>query len=179
MQKNLSRMESNSLKNSVQLRSIYEDEFQQTILSWFSQHSLLLVMVRYLNTGGGKDFSLLSSFREFDTFLRNLPAVTDVIVFQVHALNSFEPESSKLLIEARKLITKEKEWLLLWADNNKISGYEHAFGDDLDDLKQAVRNLKEKTVYFGEMPAWWEMDSDTMQSAIVPNEAGLIQSGAG
>jgi hypothetical protein len=147
--------------------------------AWFHSQPELLVLIRYSHAAGSKAFEFFSSFETFSERLGQLPHLACVIVFRqpqlpirgivddafiARCLQSIPDGTEYLVTETVQRVAGQMSWF------HYAEGLSHAeLRDDLEDCCGAP-------VAAGIYPCWFE-DSETVISAVVPDEHGVARLG--
>lgn len=156
--------------------SARDNQFRTTVRDWLNQRRELLVLIRYSQAAGSKDFLLIHDFAQFEERIGKLPPGTSIIVFRQPRL-PFRGVVDSIFIDtlARK-IHDGTEYLALYLDKWEY-GWPHWFaGETTKELITQLKGWQGKRVAIGPYPPWLE-DNEDVISAIVPDADGLTQAG--
>ncbi len=150
--------------------------FLATVNEWINQQNELLVLIRYSDADGSKDFLLVDSFDEFREKLGRLSPKTGVTVFRQPQLPLRGVVDSALINTAVEEIPDGTQYLVLLIYDWK-HGWSHWFaGDTSRDLTDDLEGWLGQRVAAGPYPKWREGDEDSI-SAIVPGLGGVVRVG--
>jgi hypothetical protein len=162
--------------------SAFDSTFLSTVEQWIDAKGEVLAMIRFAYSAGAKSFEFYDSFSAFNIRLRQLPPSTCVIVFHDFQLQLRGCFCDEFLLKARAMMQEGHEFLLVGLEKVTIgvaSWYENVVVQTLAELDEEFRERCQlgKKYAFGPYPPWLE-DCDTVISAVVPDEHGVVKSGA-
>jgi hypothetical protein len=161
-------------------KSALDPSFASTLEKWLREQSELLIMFRYPNAGGAKDFEIHSSLSTIIARLSEVPAQTSVIAFRKPQLPIRGLSTAELVQAALARIPDGTEFLIVetvLTTYGKGSWYHNASGESHAELREELESSAGRPVMVGEYPPWLEDGVDVV-SGFVPNQDGLIRPGA-
>lgn len=160
--------------------SVKDPAFALTLAKWLSEEPELLVMLRYPNAGGNRDYELHSSTDSIFARLSHVPAQTSVIVFRKSQLPLRGVVTPSFIDTALNAIADGIEFLLVettLTNYGRMSWYRSASGTRHSELREELKASFGKPVLLGEYPPWLEDGPDVI-SGYVPDSSGAIAPGA-
>ncbi len=160
--------------------SILDASFATTLRQWFHEQDELLVMLRYSNAGGSRDYELHSSFESIAKRLATVPPQTSVIVFRDPQLQLRGVVTDEFVAKALASIPDGVEFLFVETALTTFgtkSWYHNASGNRQSELREELEASMGRPVMLGRYPPWL-VDGPDVVSGYVPDAAGLIKPGA-
>ena len=155
-------------------------DFIATVEQWLSQRGEILVIFRYPNAGGARDYELHRSLHTLKERLSSVPSQTSVIAFQQTQLPLRGVVDSAFIDAALAFIPNGNEFLLVetvLTTYGKASWYRNASGMMHSELKEELEESLGRPVLLGAYPPWLH-DGPSVISGYVPDSDGRIQPGA-
>ena len=162
------------------LRSVFDQAFVSTLGVWLQERSELLVMLRYPNAGGTRDYELHSSIASITSRLSTVQAQTSVIAFREPQLQLRGTVTGDFINLALASIPDGTEFLIVetaLTTYGAHSWYRNAAGTNHSELREELEACMERPVILGPYPPWIEDGPDVI-SGYVPDAAGMIKPGA-
>jgi hypothetical protein len=160
--------------------SVKDPAFARTLAQWLSAEPELLVMLRYPNAGGNRDYELHSSSESILARLADVPAQTSVIAFRKSQLRLRGVVTPNFIDPWRSSIADGVEFLLVettLTNYGRMSWYRNASGTRHSELREELEASLGRPVMLGEYPPWLEDGPDVI-SGYVPDRNGTIAPGA-
>lgn len=160
-------------------RSIYEAELLVLVKNWIEEMREVMVVMRYANWGGAKDYYLFTDYEAYEAAIKKAPTATDVIVFKQKHLPHRGIANGDLKGIMATLWNPGIPWMMAKLAYNcplEISQWEDE--DDVESFDEAFEGFRGEYVAVGLIPAWWENDHEDMQSGLVPAPNGKLHRGA-
>lgn len=160
--------------------SALDPQFATTIEKWLCEQSEILVMFRYPNAGGARDFEIHSSLPTIMRRLSEVPPQTSVIAFRKPQLPIRGSSTPALVEVALARIPDGTEFLIVetvLTTYGKRSWYHNASGESHAELREELESSAGRQVMVGEYPPWLE-DGPDVVSGYVPDKDGRIKPGA-
>jgi hypothetical protein len=159
--------------------SVLDPWFATTVAEWLKESSELLVMLRYPNAGGSRDYELHRSLQSIKDRLLVVPAQTSVIVFLKPQLPIRGVVDEALITTSLNSIPDGTEYLLVetvLTAAGKGRWYHQDSGTTHVELKATLASSLGKAVMLGVYPPWLH-DGPSVVSGYVPDAKGHIQPG--
>jgi hypothetical protein len=157
------------------LRSAFDPAFLEQVKEWIEARGEVLVVIRYAYAAGGKDHLFVTSYEQFQSLLRRLPSMADVIVFRQTQLPIRGIADEALLDRACAQIPDGEWWFLVCPEGDPG----HTEGENSHEaLKEILEEYQGKYVAIGLDPPFHEADNPNMQSGLIPMPDGTIKAGA-
>ena len=154
--------------------------FIDTLQGWLGTQSELLLMFRYPNAGGSRDFEVHSSPAAIARRLSRLPPQTSVIAFRKPHLPIRGISTPALIQAALAAIPDGTEFLVVetvLTTYGKRSWYRNASGESHIELREELESSAGRAVMVGSYPPWLADGPDVI-SGYVPDAQGCIKPGA-
>ncbi len=161
-------------------RSVLEPGFREVVEAWLSEQPEILVMFRYPNVGGAKDYELHSSMSTLSNRLLNVPPQTSVIAFRKPQLQIRGVVTPALVTAALSAIPGGSEFLLVEAVPTiagSHSWYRNASGETHAELMEELESSMGRPILCGAYPPWLH-DGPDVVSGYVPDQNGVVKPGA-
>ena len=148
-----------------------------------SHDEVIVLLIRYAYTGGGKEYHIIRSAEEFVSFLGELPPQTSVTTFFESAFSAKGKVDAKLYLQMIELFAKEYEehegmnFLCLESTENVSDGRKIAFIHETESVRQWLSLHDGCRVLIGTMKFWLANNKDFV-TAYVPDKDGKIHPGA-
>jgi len=162
------------------LQSVFDQSFQSKVIQWLHESRELLVMLRYPNAGGTRDYELHTGHESIARRLSEVPAQTSVIIFRDPQLQLRGIVTGNFIEAAVAHIPDGVEFLIVESaltTYGKHSWYRNASGTTHSELREELESCFDRPVIFGPYPPWLE-DGPGVISGYVPDATGVIKPGA-
>ncbi len=156
-------------------RSIYDYSFLGEVSYWFETTDEVFVIVRYANSGGARDYLFASSFDRILDLASILPPATELVVMKQKQLPYRGPADPQLFNSVITSIPDGTPWLLLSRRREGEQDYTPIEGRTHQELRAAFEGLRGKYVAVGAAPSLIDVDSEEVQSGLVPFPDGSVQ----
>jgi hypothetical protein len=159
--------------------STTDPKFLGTLESWFHSQPDILLLIRYSQAAGSKDFEFFSSFQSLANRIRELPPLTCVIAFRQTQLPLRGIVDDDLIASCLNSIPDGSEYLMLELGRRvygRASWFRHRAGESHAELREELEESRRVAVAVGLYPPWLE-DTDDVISAVVPDEHGVVRAG--
>src|SRR5262245_19878008 len=100
------------------LRSAFDPAFLDQIKEWIEASGEVFVVIRYAYAAGAKDYLFMTSYEQFQSRLRTLRSMADVIVFRQTQLPIRGIADGALLARARAEIPDGEWWFLVCPEDD-------------------------------------------------------------
>jgi len=160
--------------------SALDPQFAGTLEQWLGEQGELLVMFRYPNAGGSRDFEIHSSLSTIMKRLSEVPPQTSVIAFRKPQLPIRGVSTPALVEAALARIPDGTEFLIVetvLTTHGRHSWYRNASGESHAELREELESSAGRPVMAGVYPPWLE-DGPDVVSGYVPDKSGRIKPGA-
>jgi hypothetical protein len=157
-----------------------DKRFLATLDEWLRSQREILVLIRYSHAAGSKDFEFFSSFETLMEKLRSFPPRTCVIAFRQPQLPFRGVVDDSFITACLGGIPDGSEFLVadtILRTAGRASWFHHGAGESHAELREELESLRGHTVAAGLYPPWLE-DTDDVISAVVPDEHGVVRTGA-
>jgi len=154
--------------------------FLATLENWLRTGSEILVLIRYPNAAGNKDFQFFSSIDSLSDWIRRLPPRTSVIAFGQRQLPIRGVVNESFVATCLSHIPDNSEFLMLETASQVCGEGTHfhwVAGESHVELRDALGNSLGVPVAVGLYPPWLA-DNNEVISAIVPDADGSARAGA-
>jgi hypothetical protein len=161
-------------------KSALDAEFQSTIALWLQERGEILVMFRYPNAGGARDYELHDSVDSIMRRLSVLPSQTSVIAFRHPQLQQRGTVTRDFIATAMDFIPDGVEFLVVetaLTTAGSQSWFHNASGSSRSELREELEQSMGRPVMLGRYPPWLQDGPDVI-SGYVPNQFGQITPGA-
>ena len=161
-------------------RSAQDTSFIATLRLWLRERDELLLMLRYPNAGGCRDYEIHASVESITQRLSAVPPQTSVIAFREPQLKLRGIVTGDFIVTALASIPEDAEFLIVETAltiYGKQSWYHNASGDCRSQLREELESSVGRPVMLGLYPPWLEDGPDVI-SGYVPDSTGLIKPGA-
>ncbi|MCO7226965.1 hypothetical protein [Pleionea sp. CnH1-48] len=157
--------------------------FKDTVAKWMKEEKELLILFRFANVGGNKSWEFFSSVEQFEYRLAELPSKTSVIVFKKHGLRLRGVADKSFFEQAKSQFANYKYALLICEQIVKIGGYTWYPSMNVDTLEELEEELFEGFYFCGRKVALgsepnWLVNDENLIAAYIPNEDGVVETGA-
>lgn len=162
-----------STQNSAFLAMVYEH---------LTKSEVLVVLIRYANHGGSKDYLVIRTKEEFDTLTRKLAFKTSITVFFESAFAIKGREKNELQKKVAELFAREYDEYegldIICLETQKGNDGERNiwFIQDLESIKKWLRQHKDCQVLIGTMK-FWQDNNQNFVTAYVPDADGQVRPG--
>lgn len=160
--------------------SALDKAFQSTLCLWFQERDELLVMFRYPNAGGARDYELHGSVDSIAQRLSVVPPQTSVIAFRNPQLQQRGTVTSDFIATAMGSVPDGVEFLIVetaLTTAGSHSWFHNASGTSHNELREELEQSMGRPVMLGRYPPWLEDGPDVI-SGYVPDGTGQIRPGA-
>ena len=165
---------------TVRYPSAADPAFVASIRRWFTARDEVLVMIRYANAGGSKDYELHRSSESIAARIASLPPKTSIIVFRETQL-PIRGVVDRALIDRALAEIRDGEEFLMVETVATVAGprswYHSAAGECHSELQAELESSMGRPVMLGVYPPWLE-DGPEVISGFVPDADGQIRPGA-
>lgn len=159
--------------------STNDPRFRSTLEAWFRTRPEILVLFRYSQAAGSKDFEFYQSFRGLMDRVQTLPPDTCIIAFRqpqlpirgvvddgfiARCISSIPDGAEFLVVELIRRARGQASWFHRGEDTSHT---------ELLDILESSRGVP---VAAGLYPTWFE-DAEDVISAVVPDEHGVVTTG--
>ena len=156
--------------------STLDPTFIETAHRWLSADDETLVLLRYPNSAGNRDFVRCVNGGEFDALVASQRAKTSVIVIRnCRLLKRGIVDEAFIDFTASSLPNATGDWLLIGSCNDKTLG-DWTFCEDRAELRGNLRDRVGLETFIFAEPDWFD-EIDTI-SAYVPDADGIARPGA-
>lgn len=148
-----------------------------------ARNEFLVILIRYANCGGAKDYLTIRTRDEFDTLLKKLVPKTSITVFFESTFALKGKVNAELLKKVDVLFAKEYDdyeglvIICLEPQNEDDDERNILFMQDLESINEWLRLHKDYRVLIGTMKFWHDNNKDFV-TAYVPDNDGQIRPGA-
>lgn len=145
------------------LPSTTDKKFLKTLENWLGGQSEIMILVRYSGAAGNKSFEFFTSFAALRERLARLKAETSVTAFRKPQLPLRGRVDDEFIRNCLSLIPVGSEFLILETDPRRATRqwlFHHEAGESLDELQQALDELRGRLVAVGEYPQWLKDSPD-------------------
>jgi hypothetical protein len=160
--------------------SSLDENFLKSLQRWLSERGEVLVLIRYSRSAGSKSFEFFDSYHPLLERLRRLPEQTSIIAFRKPQLPLRGVVDDQFVADCLSRITDGSEFLVVEMaprTAGKESWTHHAAGISNAELRNALEDARGRSVAVGAYPPWEEKSPDVL-CAIVPDECGVVKTGA-
>lgn len=160
--------------------SALDPKFVGTVENWLREQKEVLVMFRYPNAGGARDYEIHTSLSSIMTRIAEVPAQTSVIAFRQPQLPLRGIATPAFAENALVRIPDGTEFLLVetvLTTCGKASWYRNASGESHAELREELESSAGRPVMVGEYPPWLK-DGPDVVSGFVPDKEGRIKPAA-
>lgn len=155
---------------STDERSIFDNDFLNTIREWFIARQDIFVVARYSRMAGAKDYFWFKEFGHFQERLRRFPPQTEVIVFRDNQFPLRGLVTDSFIHQALDFI-RDGAWAMV---TNTIQPVDESisiwFCGTEAELMDTFSNLLGQYASVGPEAPLHMADNETMISALVPLE---------
>jgi len=159
--------------------SAADSKFLEMLRSWLCARPQILLLIRYSNAAGNKDFEFFSSFEALSNRIRQLPPSTSIIAFRQPQLPLRGIVTESFVASCVSHIPDGSEFLVL-ETTRRAHGEKPSFhwtaGESHTELREALAESRDIPVAVGLYPPWL-LDTDDVISAVVPDEHGIVRVG--
>ncbi|MBS4060912.1 MAG: hypothetical protein KG029_10970 [Bacteroidetes bacterium] len=147
-----------------------------------AKSEVLVVMIRYANHGGAKDYRVIQTMEEFDTLIKKLAFKTSITVFFESAFAIKGRVNNELQKKVDELFTREYDEYegldIICLEPQKGNDGERNiwFMQELESIKEWLRQHKDCQVLIGTMK-FWQDNSQDVTTAYVPDVDGQVRPG--
>jgi hypothetical protein len=148
-----------------------------------AKNEVLVVLIRYANYGGAKDYLVIRTNDEFDTLMKKLDFKTSITVFFESAFALKGKANNELLKKVDGLFAKEYDEyegldiICLEPQNGKDDERNIWFMQELEPINEWLRQHKDYQVLIGTMKFWYD-NNQNFVTAYVPDSDGQVRPGA-
>ncbi len=161
-------------------RSTANTEFRRRIADAIARNGEVLALFRFHAAAGSRSLEMFVSLEDFDERLSELPPRTSVIMFGEPQLPLRGMVDEQFVSAALRSFPDESDWLLVCRGKTTAgsqSWFHHCFGDSHEELEEELRErCWGEEAAIGREPDWRE-DSDTVFSAVIPDDDGTVRVG--
>jgi hypothetical protein len=152
--------------------------FLATLQEWLCGQREILLLIRYCDAAGAKDFEVFLSFDTLAERLHELPSRASVIAFRQPQLPVRGVVDDDFITGCQSSIPDGAEYLILTTrrSGDHFSPIRWSAGDSHAELREDLEDLRGSFVAVGLYPPWLE-DTDDVISAYVPDEDGVVRPG--
>jgi len=157
--------------------------FHAIVNDHLANNEVIVLLIRYANYGGAKDYLVVRKKDEFDTFLKKLPPKTSVTVFFESAFVLKGKVNTELLEKVDGAFAKEYDAyegldIICLEPQEGDEGENHVlFMQKLEAIVEWLRLHKSCQVLIGTMKFWCDNNKDFV-TAYVPDNDGQIHPSA-
>ena len=159
--------------------STSDPEFRGTLESWFRTQPEILVLIRYSQAAGSKDFEFFESFQGMMDRIQTLPPETCIIAFRQPQLPIRGMVDDQFIARCISNIPDGAEFLVVELTqrvHGKASCFHHCEDTSHAGLLDILKSSRGVAVAAGFYPQWFA-DTDDVISAVVPDEQGVVTTG--
>jgi len=161
--------------------STSDPTFISTVQAWIESKKEVFALIRFHASAGAKSFEFFESMDAFKNRLDELQPRSCITVFRDRQLPSRGCVNEEFIQKASAAIPEGAEFLLVVLEKvtiGRASWFHDAAGVTHDELVEELRHdyCYGKQVAVGHYPPWLD-DSDSVISAVVPNEDGSVTAG--
>ena len=156
-----------------------DPRYLETIRSWLSFGSEVLTLVRYRCGAGSREYQLVSSFEALISRLNELPAGACVTAIRDPGLSIRGVIDDALITACLAAVPEGVEYLMAETERTtagRCSWYHYGSGDSLACLLEDLQDSRGRSVVVGRHPEWFH-ESETVISAVVPDQDGTVRAG--
>lgn len=163
--------------------STLNSEFLAMVHEHLAKNEVLVVLIRYANYGGAKDYLVIRAKDEFDNLIKKLASKTSITVFFESAFALKGKVNAELLKKVDRLFVKEYDEYegldIICLEPQKSDDDEKDiwFMQELEPINEWLRQHKDYHVLIGTMKFWYENNQDFV-TAYVPDGDGKVRPGA-
>jgi hypothetical protein len=158
-------------------------KFSALVDDHFENNELIIVLIRYANSAGAKDYLLVRTKDEFDKLLQQLRSKTSITVFFESAFALKGISNAELRNKTKKLFCEEHEEYegldIICTDPKLGEKIERdiMFMQKLEVIDEWLERHHGYQVFIGTMKFWCDNNKDFL-TAYVPDDDGVVRPGA-
>lgn len=161
-------------------RSVEDPEFRRAVVNALARNGEVLALFRFHAAAGSRSLELFVSLDDLDSRVSELPPKTSVIVFVKPQIPLRGTVDEQFVSTALRSLADGTGWLLVCLEKTFAGGqswFHDCPGRSQEELEQELREqCWGQAVAIGREPDW-STDSDTVFSAVTPDDDGIARPG--